>query len=1044
MTATGAYGTGDELVTAEVSIGRLASLPAHYPMPVPPDDPDDQDAVLTFLRAVAADSVLAEAITVSSPSLARTLRDVTEARRLKPAKLRRACFATMSYLSRATHRTTPFGLLAGVCRVELGDEPKIRIGTEHTKFAYADYGWLAGLVRTLRTDPVVLPTLALVANELSEVRDGRFVLAYLPVDDAQAKNRDLERTVRRTRATALAMASARTPIRYPDLLAVLRSEFPDVEPAVIARAIAGLVESEFLLTDLLPAVTTVDSLRHILDRLPPEHPVRGELTELDERIREYAGTGIGGGRDSWRDTTSRASSLHGAENVLQVDLRVDADITLPRELGADVAAAVAIAWRLQDATTDAASAMAPYRIAAVERYGAGRLVPLRELLDPITGLGLPDHYEGHHHDADGSKRRDRALVALAQEAAFTGQREVLLDEALVARLARRDGRPGPSESAEVLAEVLADDDEALRTGNYRMVLTNTGNRPGAMFGRFLDAVGELADPVARRLHDLHTAAPDGTAAVPAQVCVPPGASRSFNVLRTPLLAGRAISIGGGLGFPGPGTTVSTLDDLAIAAHHDRMEVHCTRTGTELVPFAPHALNPAMLPPAARLLLDIGAQWAPPIMPWYWGAAASALPYLPRVRYGRVVLSSARWIPDASLLGSDLSWERWRARWQEWKDRWRVPDVVCLTSADHRLRADVRREADLRMVRAELDRKPGTAIHEEPAGGEYGRGWSAGHANEIVFAVQGRPPGERQGERAESERQQGHRYRAAAACAAYPPGGEWLYLSVLCPAAAQNQILAAHLPELVGRAREVCDRWFFLRYAEDGRLSLRIRFHGDPGDLNGKLLPSAHAWLSGLRAAHLAEEMILGTYRPEIGRYGGPDAIEAAEHAFTADSELAVELTTLLLDGRLDVPRELLAAANHLDLVRTLAPDDWNTWLVEAYPKDDRYHKVFQAHRRRVLELLDPADDWAALRAVPGGERLRDAWRRRAPRVAAYGRLIRDMVADGRLAPQRTEFSSLLHLSHNRHTGTDRDVESSTYAVLRAFAQARLDKDRHLA
>ncbi|MER5334634.1 lantibiotic dehydratase [Micromonospora sp. NPDC002717] len=994
---------------------------------------------MTFLRAVAADPVLAEAITVSSPSLARTLQDVTEARRLKPAKLRRACLATMSYLSRATHRTTPFGLLAGVCPVALGDEPKIRIGTEHAKVAYADYGWLAGLVRTLRTDPAVLPTLSLIANDLCDVRDGRFVLAYLPVDDAQAKNRDLERTVRRTRATALALASARTPIRYPDLLAVLRSEFPDVEPAVVARAIAGLVESEFLLTDLLPSVTAVDSLRHIVDRLPHDHPVRGELTELDERIREYGGTGIGGGRDSWRDTTSRASSLHIAENLLQVDLRVDADITLPRGLGADVAAAVSIAWRLQGGTTDAASAMAPYRMAAVERYGAGRLVPLRELLDPITGLGLPDHYEGHHHDADGSKRRDRALVALAQEAAFTGQREVLLDEALVARLAHRDGEPGPSESAEVLAELLADDDEALRTGDYRLVLTNAGSRPGAMFGRFLHAVGELAGPVAHRLHDLHTAAPDGEAAVPAQVCVPPGASRQFNVLRTPLLAGRAISIGGGLGFPGADTTVSTLDDLTIAAHHDRMEVHCTRTGTELVPFAPHALNPAMLPPAARLLLDIGAQWAPPIMPWYWGAAANALPYLPRIRHGRVVLSSARWIPDASLTGSDLSWERWRVRWQEWKERWRVPDVIYLTFADHRLRVDVRREAALRMVRAELDRKPGTAIHEEPAGGEYGRGWSAGHANEIVFAVRGK----QQGRQPEGERQRKHRDRVPAASAAYPPGGEWLYLSVLCPAAVQDQILAAHLPELVDRAREFCDRWFFLRYAEDGKLSLRIRFHGDPGDLNGRLLPAAHAWLSELRAAHLAEEMLLSTYRPEIGRYGGPAAIVAAEHAFAADSELALELTAMLADGQLDVPRNLLAAANHLDLIRTLAPDDWNTWLVEAYPKDDRHHKAFQAHRRRALELLDPADDWAALREVPGGERLRDAWRRRAPRVAAYGRLIRDMVADGRLAPHRTEFSSLLHLSHNRHTGTDRDVEASTYAVLRGFAQAQLDKDRHL-
>ncbi|MEU7246148.1 lantibiotic dehydratase [Streptomyces sparsogenes] len=1036
-------------MTAEFAMARLATLPVHHPMPVGPDDPGgEQDSTLAFLRAVAADPVLAEVIAVSSPSLARTLRDVTESRHVKPAKLRRVCFATMRYLSRATHRATPFGLLAGVAPATLGDAPEVRVGDQHIKFVYADYGWLAGMARSLRTDPVVLPNLTLVTNEFGEVRDGRFVLAHLPVDDTHVAPHDVERTIRRTTATALVLETARTPIRHPDLVAVLRSKFPEVEAAVIHRMIAQLVDSEFLLTDLLPPATTVDSLRHIVDRLPDGHPRRGELVDLDKRVRAYSRTPLGGGEAAWRDATAKARSLRPADNLLQVDLRMDAEITLPRQLGAELESAVSAVWRLRNTTLDAAAKLDTYRMDIVERYGTGRLVPLRTLVDSVTGLGFPHHYHQHRHHSKELNARDRALVALAQEAAFAGLREVVLDDPLVERLAQQTGNPGPSENTELSVEVLADTDEAVRTGDYRMVLTNGGFGPGGMFGRFLPTLPELTDPVSRRTHDVLMATPGGERAVPAQVCVPPGNSRSYNVMRGPLLSDAVISIGEGPGPQWTGTRVSVLDDLAVAAYHDRLEVHCTRTGKELIPFAPHALNPDLLPPTARLLLDIGTQQAPPIMPWSWGAAG-ALPYLPRVRHGRVVFSSARWTPDATLVDSNLSWTRWSERWLEWKDRWKVPDVLYPTFADQRVRVDVRRAADLRLLRAELERKPNTLLYEEPAGGEFGRGWSGGYANEIVFALQAGPQEEQEHVHGH-EHEHWHRRRrktarqVPAVCDVHPPGGEWLYLQVLCPSALQNEILAGHLRQFVSNAREFCDRWFFLRYAEEGRASLRIRFHGDPEDLNGRLLPRAHAWMTELRAARLADELLISTYRPEIGRYGGPEAMAAAEHAFAADSELALDIASLLIHGELDLPRDLLAAANHLDLIRTLAPADWKTWLLGAYPKNNRYHKAFQTYRRRAMTLLDPSDDWKALRAVPGGEQLRDAWRRRAPRVTAYGRLIRRMTAEGLLDSDRTEFSSLLHLSHNRHTGTEADAEHSSYAVLRGFAQAQLDKARNLS
>src|SRR5262245_31681034 len=146
-------------------------------------------------------------------------------------------------------------------------------------------------------------------------------------------------------------------------------------------------------------------------------------------------------------------------------------------------------------------------------------------------------------------------------------------------------------------------------------------------------------------------------------------------------------------------------------------------------------------------------------------------------------------------------------------------------------------------------------------------------------------------------------------------------------------------------------------------------------------------------------------------------------------------------GELALPLELVVAANHLDLLAHLMPDDWRRWLLDTYPKDD-YHRAFQSHRRRAVPLLDPSSDWAALREVPGGAVLADAWRERAPYVRAYGERVRGLAADGLIDADTHPFMSLLHLSHNRHAGFDVDAERSTNAILRGAVQAHLDRERN--
>lgn len=57
-------------------------------------------------------------------------------------------------------------------------------------------------------------------------------------------------------------------------------------------------------------------------------------------------------------------------------------------------------------------------------------------------------------------------------------------------------------------------------------------------------------------------------------------------------------------------------------------------------------------------------------------AASNLPFLPRIRYGRTVLRPANWNLSASdLPARRAAWPEWRQAWSGQRRRYRIPDAV---------------------------------------------------------------------------------------------------------------------------------------------------------------------------------------------------------------------------------------------------------------------------------------------------------------------------------------------------------------------------------
>lgn len=1019
-------GAPPAFVCAEPALLRAAVRPAG------PTAPPDTDTAV--LEQAVADPLLREAITLASPSLAAVLDAVAEGRTPRAKEVRRAARAVTRYRLRMAGRATPFGLMAGVVPAGFAAGPTVRWGTDPLKYVRADMGWVSGVVDRLERDPGVLSLLRVTANDLCTVRGDRLVLPFVPTaDEGQPLH---EVSVRHTDAVRRTFELAATPLPWTALLSLLRETYPDAAARTVERMPAELVRRGLLLTELRPPLDGTDPLGHVLGLLdghedvlaPDSRAVVIELAAIRRDLAAYAGFPLGRGRAELTAVTARMRRLHAGERTVQVDLALDARIRLPESVRAEAERAARTLTAL-GANRPGPPHLLAFHADFVERYGMNRAVPLQELVDPERGLGLPAGYGPGPAAAahgDGPDARDRLLLALAQEATMAGEREIVLgDELLTALSAPGDISAGPPPSFDLLAELLADSVDALEAGDFRLVVGGVSGVAGAVAGRFGHLLGEDAERLGRVVRSVPTRNPR---AVRAQLAFRTRTGRAANVSTVPRWLDHTITVSA---FTDRSARHSiALGDLAVVADPRRLALVSVPLDREVVPTLPSMLLPrGNAPDLARFLEEIARSGEGARPGWDWGAAG-ALPYLPRVRHGRTVLSPARWHPaDPGLQDPATEPEAWRRRFARWRDRAGVPRHVASVYADHRIPLDLDDPAQLELLRHEWQRRPGAHLQEPPEANGHGTGWAGGRPTEIAFPLV----------RTTAGTAPAPGFAPVRSRTGYGPGSPWLHAKLYCSPERHDALLVRELPELLGALPEAVDRWFFLRY-RDPAPHLRLRFHGAPAALGGELLPRLDAWHRELQRRGLCGRLVVDGYDPEWERYGGPEAMSAAEAAFEADSRACLEQLALVRSGTLALDPRLLAAANYVDLLHRFHADKDAALRLLDGEGAEGHRAAPMSLRREARRIVDPDGDWHELGRLPGGAALLRTWERRGPDVTAYGALLRRL---GGIAwsDAATVTASLLHLHHNRLAGTDRRAEEESLALARTAVRARVERER---
>jgi thiopeptide-type bacteriocin biosynthesis protein len=968
------------------------------------------------LLALFNEPVFREALWIASPTLARDL-EMLELEPLPPKRYRSLIRGLARYAIRATTRPTPFGGFAGIgaMKWQEGDIRSSTCGVAQT-YARLDYREVMKFVKLLERDSKVRANLRFFANPAAYRWGERMRLGYR---DAYAQGDSTAHvSLRVTEVVDKVFAWAQTPMRYGELLVRFQADYPKSTPAQIDAFLQTMIEQQLLLSTLRPPLTVADPLAYVIGELPTESrdDTTTHLRQLQRQIAAYNDCPLGAGVTLLQDIYARLGYAFGSRQCcLQIDMRLG---ELALNLSTDVVpeikrAAEALARLFADSFSDP---LAGYRREFLERYGE-REVPLLELLDEETGLGpLP----GYHHPpatrpwppvevtSTTEQARRRYLSRLVAEAYRTGAREVVLDEdELAARF------PLPKLSAtDVLVTVLAQDAASARRGAVTLVLSAIGGAyHGDVYGRFAHLEPAFRAHLQALANDEVLQHPD---VIFADLTYAAQEGHVNNVSIHPALYPHEIAVATTPGVPFSAHV--PLNDLYVGVQAGRFYLRSRKLNREVVIRAPHLLNKTLAPNAVRFLQDIADLARPTVPAWHW-IPFQDLPYLPRIRLGRVVLAPARWRLSEELIRSEQ--DDWGERLAAWRSAWKVPRYIYAGQLDNRLLLDLEHPLCLELLYSLV--KQGTRTIEEAL-------WEAGlgcatdaegqrYVSELVIPYLPEDPvlpsrvtlAPRLIETSLNERQ-------------LLPGQGCLYFKLYGPASHQDEVLVALRDALAGRTLT----WFFVRY-RDPEAHLRFRILA-ASEVLMTLLPQVLAVLERLRLCGYLARVQLDTYERELERYGGVAAMPICEAIFAVDSAMVLVLkdidrrpVTDLALASVDVFLRGLGLAQSERHALYVALDDGYSAERASDPSYAAQVKSqANADRKRVWELLHAIEKGALAQ-----------WRvgfiaALKPQVEA---LQQQVVESATCHPFSEIAASLAHMHANR-LGLNRQQEHRAIAALR--------------
>ncbi len=957
-----------------------------------------------------------EAIAVASSSLYKAMIDKKENDQTHASLLK--------YFSRMTTRSTPFGLFSFVSMGSWGQSTSVEFDlTKIQKRVRPDMEWLFAVIDQLSSNPQLHPFLLVKRNPLIFESIGRTCLNYYRKKKGEEEAKTV--SVRSSFLTREIFEGTVAPISFRDLLEKIMHRYPTLASDKVQGVIEQLLQQQYLTLTLQPSLLTESPFDDLLAKLSNTPAATESLQDVSEKIKKYNNTQLGEGEEALLSLKHAMENGIEIQNLIQVDTAYNQKgLTLSNAIAKELGLAAEVLWRIANDSSE--YSLRTYHEKFLEKYGIYRVIPLMELLHEEGGLGVPEHYLKSSSEQTPTYRKESKWKKWLKHQWFQsineGCKEIELTEAILNQMLEKADKNKAFPSFDLFCEIFANSSAKIDEGDFLLLVFSNSSQGGAAFGRFLDLFGEATKESLRSfLQEEESLEKESLFAQSSYLSYIP---RNANVAIHPNLRGHSIDIGGSGDF--------SLEDIYVGVTPDRFYLTLKDQRQELIITTGSMLTNSVAPFPLRFICELSIERYKPIAPFSW-MPLDDLPFFPRVRLKKTILSPAKWKVDLFQLGLTAKdpLPAVEKKFNAWAEQWKMPRYIFIGDGDQKILMDREHPAHIQEIINQI-KKDKTVVFIEKIGqieGEWVQSQRGKHLSEFVVPfiknskyayVPHRFADTKQEAIASSDR-----WRL--------PGSEWLFAKCYLGAEHENRFLIDHFHNFTSYLLEkkIITDCFFVRYT-DSKSHLRLRFRGDKERIISELLPSFHDWTHSLLQERCINEMTLSMYEREVERYGGETLIESAESLFCADSITSISLVNAILSKKTMLSEEVVGALSLIDFLQGLGLNlQQQIEFYSSLKLDKKELTGFREHKSSLTSLGGAILQNALMDHSQDGVALCEAFQRREIALHAFASQMQQSQSQKKLtvSPQMIK-DSLIHMHCNRLLG--RDPKKETKARLYAY------------
>lgn len=750
----------------------------------------------------------------------------------------------LNYFKRMSTRATPFGLFAGVTVGKFGNRTYYNDSFSLKKNYSVSNEWLHKLIEQYKTDEKLIEVFTIQRNRNVYLKDSRLYLFYnnslLEADEMSTTSIGISRPVKSI------LELCETPKTGTILINYMVDQYGPESEVKIRKLIVDLIKNNYLFTNLDKNNVLIGDIICALS-MSEDKKYRDDVIQLKyitKKIEDINKTKVFDFLET-DELLSRMRDLCNNEHCLQQNQSItELNIILDKKIADQISEVFSLLWKY--GAGELYSDDLSYYSFFLDYYGENMKVPLKELYTKdhiIKNLKLT---EKHHTE----------IFNEILEAIYDCKKEVRLDNFFISE---EDDDKDVVEvpNLEVYGQILSDG---------RFILNNQmlSGTIGATFGRFL--AKEDMDCVRQSLVKYY--ADSDTAFV--ELIFNSKVNNWKNLFAPISITDHNIE----LNFYNADSKSLDIDDLYIVAHDKQFYIWSDRLNTYINIIKINMFNENLLPDIYKVILDF-LNYNRPILNYRLFTVYNSIRFCPRIVFKDIILKPMTWSIKYDPSGNeDLDIAGTRRRYK-------IDRYVYYVADDRKLLIDLENAVDIKYLQTEI-KKSKLIILEEIIGLEdiLIRKCGMCYVNEVVISLSGK-------NRLDIDRPYAMTHETKLLC------GEYLYVNLYVKEMDMDLLLINYLKayfEELENSKQLFERVFFIRYS-DPKPHIRIRFKGKREQLHS-LLDEINAFYLDLREKNMVSEIRYNVYLPEYIRYGGKKYFQFVEEYFCLDSAFVIDLLEL--------------------------------------------------------------------------------------------------------------------------------------------------------